>query len=346
MISLKRHIELHPGQLLESTLEAYRESLDAMAICGAQVCPALGSDIQDNLGKLRSKLSSGLTAEGVAQTGDKVIDELEDWGERAAAYYKKKAAEAKEIMVTLAHTAEIIAERDSRYAGQFGNLTGTLKAIANLDDLSQMRQSILLSASKLSSYVERLTQENADSVKQLRSELSTFQNRLEEAERLASQDPLTGLSSRRYAEAQIQLRIEKKLPFSVLVLDLNGFKKVNDRYGHLVGDDVLKQFAARLRSALRSSDIVGRWGGDEFVVVLDCDSVQASSRVVSINKKLSGGYPVKGDAETGFVTVSAAIGLASWNPGDTMGALFERADDAMYEQKRDARRNATAGPAK
>src|SRR5581483_9769382 len=152
MISLKKHIELHPGQLLESALDAYRESLDGMGLCGAQACPALGSDLQDSLAKLRAKLESELTAENVRQTGDKVIDELEDWGERAAAYYKKKAAEAKEIMVTLAQTAEVIAERDSRYAGQFGNLTGTLKAIANLDDLSQMRQSILVSASKLSSY--------------------------------------------------------------------------------------------------------------------------------------------------------------------------------------------------
>ena len=346
MISLKKHIELHPGQLLESALEAYRESLDAMGICGAQACPALGSDLQGSLGKLKTRFSSGLTADGVAQASDKVIDELEDWGERASAYYKKKAAEAREIMVTLARTADVIAERDSRYAGQFGNLTGTLKAIANLDDLSQIRQSILLSASKLSSYVERLTQENAESVKHLRTELSTFQNRLEEAERLAAQDPLTGLSSRRYTESQIQLRIEKKLPFSVLVLDLNGFKNVNDRHGHLVGDDVLKQFAARLRSALRSSDIIGRWGGDEFVVVLDCDAVQASSRVVAINKKLSGGYPVRCDAESGFVTVTASIGLASWNPGDTMGALLERADDAMYEQKRDARRNAAIRPSK
>jgi len=346
MISLKRHIELHPGQLLDSTLTAYRESLDAMGVCGAQACPALGSDLQESLEKLKAKLMTEVTPESVAHAGNKVAHELEDWGERASAYYKKRAAEAKEIMVTLAHTAEVIAERDSRYAGQFGDLTGTLKAIANLDDLSQIRQSILLSASKLSSYVERLTKENVESVRNLRSELSTFQNRLEEAERLASQDPLTGLSSRRYAESQIQLRISQSIPFCVLVLDLNGFKKVNDRHGHLVGDDVLKQFAARLRSALRSSDIIGRWGGDEFVVVLDCDAVQASSRVVTIHKKLAGGYQVKGSLDGGFVTVTAAIGLASWNAGDTMTALVERADEAMYEQKRDARRNASAPPAR
>lgn len=340
MLSLKKHIELHPGQLLDSTLKAYRESLDAMGLCGHRVCPALGSDLQESLGKLNVKLGAGATAEIVEQTGTKVNHELEDWGDRAAAYYKKKAEEAKEIMVTLAQTAEVIAERDTRYAGQFGDLTGTLKAIANLDDLGQIRQSILVSASKLSSYVERLTRENQESVRLLQSELSTFQSRLEEAERLASLDPLTGLCNRRFTESQIQARIQRAVPFCILLIDLNGFKGVNDRHGHLVGDDLLKQFAARLRSALRSSDTIGRWGGDEFVVVLDCDMAQASARVVSINKKLAGGYQVNADLHGELATLTASVGVAAWHAGDSMAELFGRADEAMYEQKRDARRNA------
>ena len=343
MISLKKHIELHPGQLLDTTLTAYRESLETMGRCGAQACPALGPGLQDRLEKLRAKLASDVNEEVVAQAGKNVCEDLENWGGQVSEYYKKKAAEAREIMVTLAETAEVIAERDSRYAGQFGDLTGTLKAVANLDDLSQIRQSILLSASKLSSFVERLTKENEQSVRHLRSELSTFQSRLEEAERLASQDTLTGLSNRRYTESQIQIRIAKERPFCVLVLDLNGFKRVNDRYGHIVGDDLLRQFAARLRSALRSSDIIGRWGGDEFVVVLDCEAAQASARVVSIHKKLAGGYPIAG--RKGILgTLTAAIGLASWHSGDTLTGLFERADEAMYQQKRDARRNAELHP--
>jgi diguanylate cyclase (GGDEF)-like protein len=330
--------------LLETTLDAYRESVEAMGVRGAQVCPALGHELQDSLARLTTRISSEITVKSVTDTGKKVVEELDEWGERAAAYYRNKAAEAREIMVTLAQSAEVIAERDSRYAGQFGDLTGTLKAIANLDDLSQIRHSILLSAARLSSYVERLTQENEQSVRHLRSELSTFQSRLEEAERLAAQDPLTGLSNRRYTESQIQIRINKAIPFCVLVLDLNGFKNVNDRHGHMVGDELLKQFATRLGSALRSSDIIGRWGGDEFVVVLDCEAVQASSRVVSIHKKLAGGYPTTG--APGFVTLTAAVGLAAWQPGDTLPVLFERADEAMYEQKRDARRNADHRPAR
>lgn len=340
MISLKKHIERQSGELVESTLKAYREALDAMSACGVEVCPTLGGDLEESLAALKERLSSGCNPETINQTSTEVAGTVIDWGGRASAYYKNKTAEAKEIMVTLAQTAEIIAERDSRYSGQFGDLTGRLRTIANLDDLSLMRQQILVNATKLSTCVEQLTKESQDSVTRLRSELSNFQNRLEEAERLASQDPLTGLSNRRYTESQIEARIAKATPFCVLMLDLNGFKDVNDRYGHLVGDELLRQFAARLRSTLRATDLIGRWGGDEFVAVLDCDAIQAGPRVVRIHQLLTGGYPVTTDGGTALVDLAPSIGVASWLAGDTMLELFKRADEAMYEQKRDARRTA------
>ena len=341
MISLKKHIELHPGKLLEATLDAYGETLAAIGSSGAQACPGLGSDLKNQLEKIAAHLAEEHTPDSMMRDGKKTVQKLEDWGARAAEYHKKKTAEVKEILVTLARTADVIAERDKRYAGQFGDLTGSLKAVANLDDLTRMRESILSSAAKLSSYVERLTQESEKSVSLLRTELAKYQSRLDDAERLAAQDELTGVSNRRYAEGQIEARIEKALPFCLLLLDLNGFKQVNDRHGHAAGDEVLKQFAGRLRSALRSSDAVARWGGDEFVAVLDCDGVQSASRIVTIHKKLAGGYQIQGTTGPTWITLTAALGCAVWRPGDTLTALLERADEAMYLEKRDARRNAS-----
>jgi diguanylate cyclase (GGDEF)-like protein len=341
MISLKKHIELHPGKLLEATLDAYGDALTAMGSSGARACPALGSDLKNQLAKIVARVSEEQTPESLTRDGKKAVQELEEWGGRAADYQKKKTAEVKEILVTLARTADVIAERDKRYAGQFGDLTGSLKAVANLDDLTRMRESILSSASKLSVYVERLTRESEQSVNLLRAELAKYQSRLDDAERLAAQDELTGVSNRRYAEGQIEVRIEKALPFCVLLLDLNGFKQVNDRYGHAAGDEVLKQFAGRLRTALRSSDVVARWGGDEFVAVLDCDGVQSATRIVSIHKKLAGGYQIEGLAGPIWVTLTAALGCAVWRSGDTLAALLERADEAMYLGKRDVRQNAS-----
>jgi diguanylate cyclase (GGDEF)-like protein len=86
---------------------------------------------------------------------------------------------------------------------------------------------------------------------------------------------------------------------------------------------------------------VARWGGDEFVAVLDCDGVQSATRIVSIHKKLAGGYQIEGLAGPIWVTLTAALGCAVWRSGDTLAALLERADEAMYLGKRDVRQNAS-----
>jgi diguanylate cyclase (GGDEF)-like protein len=119
------------------------------------------------------------------------------------------------------------------------------------------------------------------------------------------------------------------------MVDLNRLKLVNDQHGHLAGDTLLQQFAQELRSSSRSSDPVGRWGGDEFVVVMDGDANGARAQVGRLKKWVFGEYtvrPGKGSAEV-KVKVDASVGLAQWQPGETMKSVVERADAEMYKQK-------------
>ena len=99
--------------------------------------------------------------------------------------------------------------------------------------------------------------------------MSLYEIRLREAEQLASRDPLTGLDNRRRVEQDMEYRIARGTPFCVLMIDLNRFKLINDQYGHLSVDEVLKQSSQELRSQFRCPDVIARWGGDEFVAVLD-----------------------------------------------------------------------------
>ncbi|HVX66206.1 MAG TPA: hypothetical protein VHA11_06380, partial [Bryobacteraceae bacterium] len=149
MISLKRHMELHPGRVLESTLAAYRAALVAIGTYGSQACPALGSKLRDSLVNLQAALW-GTPAESVvdeARCG--VEEELKSWGQSASRYYRDKANEIKEIMLVLAGAAETMARRDQHYSGQFGAMTERLQAAADLEDISAVRQSIIESASQL-----------------------------------------------------------------------------------------------------------------------------------------------------------------------------------------------------
>jgi diguanylate cyclase (GGDEF)-like protein len=117
------------------------------------------------------------------------------------------------------------------------------------------------------------------------------------------------------------------------MLDLNRFKDVNDTYGHEAGDDLLKQFSTELRSASRATDAVGRWGGDEFVVILDGHLSEAQSHVERMQKWVFGSYTLRPGAEGPKVETTAAVGLVEWQTGETLKQVLARADALMYKQK-------------
>jgi diguanylate cyclase (GGDEF)-like protein len=108
---------------------------------------------------------------------------------------------------------------------------------------------------------------------------------------------------------------------------------VNDDYGHMTGDDLLKQFSTELRSACRATDVIGRWGGDEFILLFDCALAEAEAQVVRLRKWICGSYTVHGKAGEVKLRVDASIGLAERLPGEEMKELLERADTAMYAEK-------------
>ena len=99
------------------------------------------------------------------------------------------------------------------------------------------------------------------------------------------------------------------------------------------GDDLLQQFAHELQSNSRATDIVGRWGGDEFIIVLDCGLSEASNQTSRLSKWVCGDYKVQGKSGLRRLKVEASIGLAEHKPDETMKNLLARADAAMYEQK-------------
>jgi len=298
-----------------------------------QACPPVGSTLRQNLLPLQAAFSTEPTPTLLRETGQKVEAEITQWGCGAADYFKHRAGEIKELMMILARTAELIGERDQRYSRQFEEFTGRLEGMADLHDLAQIRDSLVKSAIDLKACAEAMAAESQQSVARLRADVRVYQERLDEAEELARRDPLTGLDNRRGVESSIESRIRQGRTFSVLILDLNGFKQLNDTCGHLAADEVLKQFSAELKSGFRAADIVGRWGGDEFIVVLDGGRQKANVHLERITRWVFGDYTVRVGETSRKVPVSAAIGVAEWQAGDSMRTLLERADAAMYRDK-------------
>jgi diguanylate cyclase (GGDEF)-like protein len=166
-------------------------------------------------------------------------------------------------------------------------------------------------------------------------EVRRAQEQLKDAEILAYTDALTGLGNRRKAEAAIQEAIAATPPLSLLVFDMNGFKAINDRYGHNQGDQLLKVVAQRMRGAVRDTEVVCRWGGDEFVVIMPGSSLaDAQAKARQIQVRAFGQFRLNRGSEGIRVSVSAGAGVAEYKSGETATEFFERADQLLLEEKR------------
>jgi diguanylate cyclase (GGDEF)-like protein len=156
----------------------------------------------------------------------------------------------------------------------------------------------------------------------------------------ATRDALTGLYSRHFAEATLERELGRasrsRARTSILFLDLDRFKTINDEYGHATGDEALRSVAHCLSRLLRHSDLIGRWGGEEFIVILSDTGPEAALKVAlklraTLAQELASFRPGRG------ITVS--IGVASRDPEKVVSSrsLLDQADRALYEAKRQGR---------
>jgi diguanylate cyclase (GGDEF)-like protein len=329
-----------PDPQLAAALECYGLALRNVGRSAAEACPATGRELDEGLASLQPRFTPGATPEALHAIEREAERHLASWGAQTAAHLKAKADEVKELMMMLASTAESVGERDQRYANQFTGLTADLRAVANLDDITQVRQRVLRKATEMKTCVDAMAEDGRQSLEEMRTKLSDYEERLRKAEELAAKDPLTGLANRRGLEARMAWWARQQRTFCVVMLDLNHFKELNDRHGHLAGDDLLKHFAAELLTRARAEDLVGRWGGDEFVIVVGKELEIAERLVERIRQWVFGEYalPTARGRDGLKVVVEAAIGIAEWIPGETLEELMKRADTAMYCDKGERRR--------
>ncbi|ERJ11236.1 diguanylate cyclase domain-containing protein [Haloplasma contractile] len=151
----------------------------------------------------------------------------------------------------------------------------------------------------------------------------------DEKEYLSFHDTLTGLYNRRFFEREFkQVDTIQKMPISIIVADVNGLKLVNDAFGHVKGDQVLQAAAAIIKQECRESDIVARWGGDEFIILLpQTNSIEADRIIKRINQKASDTY-----VDSVFISISMAS-ATKVNVNDDLNKVLKLAEDVMYKHK-------------
>ncbi|MEQ9547826.1 MAG: GGDEF domain-containing protein [Marinobacter sp.] len=155
-------------------------------------------------------------------------------------------------------------------------------------------------------------------------------------------DGLTGLYNRNKIEEVLQHELERSQrydnPLSVLLFDIDHFKSINDNFGHDVGDRVLRELSGLVGQKIRAADLIGRWGGEEFLVLLTETPIEPAIGVANTIRRFLGAY----NFELGM-TLTVSIGVAEFQPGDTTGSIIKRADIALYQAKSNGRNNVVPG---
>lgn len=171
------------------------------------------------------------------------------------------------------------------------------------------------------------------------SEAGHWRQRIAELEKLVFIDSMTLIPNRRFLESEIDHQLQDLStsgdPFTACILDLDNFKGVNDRYGHHVGDDLFKNICKTLVNCLRAIDTLGRWGGDELLLLLPQTNIAQASNILDRMRLLIAETFVV--TKGGFVRTTVSMGAAQATLADTRSSLVQRADAQLYLAKRQGR---------
>lgn len=219
--------------------------------------------------------------------------------------------------------------------------TDRIKELVELKDVHELKAKIAAEVKELQQTVQEKQKRDQNQFAQLSEQIAGLQKKLEEAKAEASLDGLTGIANRRNFDFMFQRWIvahdKSEEPFTVALLDLDNFKRVNDNYGHQSGDQVLIATAMELKRCIRTSDFLARYGGEEFVILASGMKLTESQKRFSALLKNIESMKIEcksREEKRSVITITASCGVAEYALGENSADLIRRADEALYEAKR------------
>ena len=222
---------------------------------------------------------------------------------------------------------------------RFHDDTGTLLADAGTVPTGEKFVSLLQAFTRSTSSLRETVDTSREELREIRWQLDQVTSELQRTQEQARTDPLTGLSNRRYLNELLVRDIARarrtRESYSVAILDIDHFKRVNDRYGHAAGDQALVHLAFVAKSGVRETDVICRYGGEEFIVLLPGAGAAGAHFVVDRLRMLIEKTPFVHGSEK--ITIRFSAGVAELQPDEEAAQLVERADQALYQAKRGGR---------
>lgn len=291
------------------------------------------------LESLQEKFKADEKTTTIAAQFDRQKGKILDHIQRQKTYIVERESEFREIIDLMTGAMGGLDNENRYFYSSIRSQGERFEEITRLDDIKRIKSELVREVDNMRAMVrekESLDQKTLDA---LSSQVDVLKKELDKARHTANTDGLTGINNRKALDDHLQRLVERNTvtsaPFSLMMMDLDDFKKLNDTHGHTVGDRMLLAFAKKCRATVRSDDFLARYGGEEFVLILPGASLRnATKKAKQVCRSVAAAkYAADDSPRAEVVAVTVSIGVSTYRKGDTAKTLVKRADQCLYKAK-------------
>jgi diguanylate cyclase (GGDEF)-like protein len=267
------------------------------------------------------------------------LEDCESNFRRARAHLNVRDAEIAEVIGVLRDALLQLAGQSGTFNERIFGSSDRFKGLVALEDIRELRKQIISEVRELRETVLERQQVEQQAFSRLSKRIQALDSKLQVAREQALTDSLTRVANRAVLDRTLERYTSQKATFALAMMDLDHFKQINDTYGHRAGDGVLVCAAQWIGESLRATDLLARFGGDEFAAVLpNINLGQAQRKFDALIKEIAARtYAFIDRKEKEVIKFTVSCGIAEFTAGDTAADVFQRADEALYDAK--TRRN-------
>jgi diguanylate cyclase len=263
-------------------------------------------------------------------------------------YLKERETEFRDIIDLMTAAMSGMDNENRDFYSSIRSQGERFEEITLLDDIKRIKKEMVQEVDKMRAMVREKESQDQKALEALSSQVTVLQKELDKARHSANIDGLTGVNNRKSLDDYLQRLVDRnrvsRTPFSLLMMDLDDFKQLNDTHGHTVGDRMLLAFAEKCRSSVRSGDFLARYGGEEFTLILPGASLRnATKKAKHLCKTIAASrYAADDSPKADVVSVTVSIGVSTYQKDDTVKSLLDRADQCLYKAKAAGKNRAVA----
>ncbi|MCC6992492.1 MAG: diguanylate cyclase [Acidobacteria bacterium] len=288
-------------------------------------------------------------AEHLARLVDAIARACGAFLDRTQAYRSDREAELMDLVTVLREVIDTVRGDSKQFESELIRSTTAMGRMVEIEDIRELKRALSREVQTLRQAVAVRQTAEAKHYEKLTSRVQSLEQSLVKAKAEAATDALTQLPNRGAFDLALREWVSRAArenrPFTVAMVDLDDFKRINDTYGHPVGDRVIVAAAQLLRGGVTEGEFASRFGGEEFALLLQtATAAKARDRITALLDRLPPSYGFEHDGVTRFVSVTFSGGVTGYVTGDTPESVIKRADEALYDAKRRGKKRVETRP--